>query len=580
MKQEPKEKIIYLQGRVKGYFRQGNSQTSGAFTFSDRILYSADVHDALVISDFDIEEHCVGHFYRPTRHHTLRIFVNALEYTAERVKHFVLRDLVVSEKIILDNEPLIPYEGTILLKLTKPLPPPVAQISAIPADGLSTTVVSPASRSGCFGRPLQLLAAPLRRADYSIEPIAAGSRVKEFLSLFLGGIIMTFLLGGFLSFLGTSSIFSFLLPAVFFASILLHGLFKIFPNLQGHLGIQRPLLNFFAWALILGNLFSMMQHGSHFSNFHGLLLGIALFLLARTGKIARTLGWLLLAFQLIYYFAQLKEALKVESDTKKDDTEYVEPDDEPIETELDSTTVKNENQDTLKLKYRIHRLSWNDNAKWSYSGMFKVRDDFYNISRLKRDQLEINAESSTLYWRKVYFTLTRENDDYLKEVVNEYKQIIKKRQLNRGKAADMVVTSIQNIPYCLVHDLTHEQAEQEYGGFITEWHQTGGPCLELIKFGVQSPTEFMGNFKGDCDTRSIMLYHVLSRLGYNVVVLASDKYGHAILGISGNYRGKYLTFNGLNYYVWETTATGFVPGVLSDECGNMRYWYVALGPKN
>ena len=90
----------------------------------------------------------------------------------------------------------------------------------------------------------------------------------------------------------------------------------------------------------------------------------------------------------------------------------------------------------------------------------------------------------------------------------------------------------------------------------------------------------MGNFKGDCDTRSVMLYHVLTRLGYNVVVLASDQYGHAILGISGNYRGKYVNYNGLNYYVWETTYPGYEPGVLSDECGNMRYWYVALGPKN
>lgn len=573
------EKVIYLQGTVKGYFRQGDGQTTGAFTFSERILHSADVYHAVPIEEFDLEEHCVGHHFQSTRHHTLRFFINDSEYIAERVKHFVLRDLVIGEKRTLDNEQLIPYEGIILLKLTKPLPPPTPVKTnsilggKIPFQGLG------ASNAGCFGKSLSTLTAPLQRQPILAETVPTASRGKEILSLLLGAFLMTFILGSLLRFFGANGILSYLLPAVFFASIVLHGLFKHFPRLQNHLGIQRPLLNFFAWAMILGNLVGMIQHGPQFTNVHGLLLGIALFLLARTGKLVRTLGWILLAVQLLYYFTQVRDALKV--DHKKDDSEYVEPeDDEVIETELDSTHVTTKDKDTIKLKYRIHQLNWKDNASWSYSGTFKVRDDYYNISRIKRDQLNVDAQSSLEYWRQVYRRLTSERAEYLDEVVSEYKRIIKKKQLSRQKAADMIVTSIQNIPYCLVHDLSHREADRQYGGFITEWHQTGGPCLELIKFGLQSPTEFMGNFKGDCDTRSVMLYHVLTRLGYNVVVLASDRYGHAILGISGNYRGKCISYDGLNYYAWETTYTGFEPGVLSDECGNMRYWYVALGPKN
>jgi hypothetical protein len=78
------------------------------------------------------------------------------------------------------------------------------------------------------------------------------------------------------------------------------------------------------------------------------------------------------------------------------------------------------------------------------------------------------------------------------------------------------------------------------------------------------------------DTRSVMLYHVLNSLGYNTVIMTSEEYGHAIIGISGNYRGKNKYHDGLKYYVWETTYPGFEPGVLSDECGNMRYWNVVL----
>ena len=59
-------------------------------------------------------------------------------------------------------------------------------------------------------------------------------------------------------------------------------------------------------------------------------------------------------------------------------------------------------------------------------------------------------------------------------------------------------------------------------------------------------------------------------------MLGSEQYSHCILGISGNYSGDFVSYNGLKYYVWETTATGFTPGNISPECGNMRYWVVEL----
>ena len=154
------------------------------------------------------------------------------------------------------------------------------------------------------------------------------------------------------------------------------------------------------------------------------------------------------------------------------------------------------------------------------------------------------------------------------------------KNLSRPQFADMVVTSIQNIPYYMVHELTHDQADARFGETMRSYHRTGGPCLDQIKFGVQAPTEFMANFKGDCDTRIIFLYHILSNFGFPVVVLGSEAYAHAIIGISGNYRGDYITHQGLKYYVWETTSTGFTPGNISPTCGNMRYWDVLLERKN
>ena len=179
------------------------------------------------------------------------------------------------------------------------------------------------------------------------------------------------------------------------------------------------------------------------------------------------------------------------------------------------------------------------------------------------------------YYSKIYQNIISQNKSYLDKVVTEYKTIGKRDKLSKNHFADMIVTSVQNIPYCLVHEKSHEEADKD-GGYVRQYHREGGPCLANIKFGVQSPTEFVSNFKGDCDTRSLYLYHVLSELGYNVVVLVSKEYGHAILGINGNYSGDYISHNGLKYYVWETTNTGFSPGHLASSVSNMRYWKVAI----
>ena len=140
----------------------------------------------------------------------------------------------------------------------------------------------------------------------------------------------------------------------------------------------------------------------------------------------------------------------------------------------------------------------------------------------------------------------------------------------------MVVTSIQNIPYTLVHEYSHDKADRLWGGYIEEYHESGKPCLGNTKFGLQSPVEFMANFLGDCDTRTLLCYVILKNFGFDVVILGSDEYGHSVLGISGNYRGSYVKQNGVRYYAWETTAVGYKPGVMSPDWKNMDFWSVDL----
>jgi hypothetical protein len=232
------------------------------------------------------------------------------------------------------------------------------------------------------------------------------------------------------------------------------------------------------------------------------------------------------------------------------------------------------------VKYLSHYISWIANFKKGFQTHLKVREDYYHLAKLNHENLNIAESEFRQYYNRVYVEMISQNQDKLDKVIEAYAYKGKKNNLTRTQFADMVVTSIQSIPYCMVHDFSHQKAEQVYGSSIANYHETGGPCLENVKFGLQAPTEFIANFKGDCDTRSLLLYYILSNFGYDCVVLGSTQYSHAILGISGPYNGDYVTYKGTKYYGWETTAKYFTPGNLSPECNNMRYWQVVLGKMN
>jgi hypothetical protein len=559
----------YISATVKGFFKKGSSHLTGDYNFSELVFYSGDVSGMNPINDLLLEEHCVGKYYKSNRHETLRCFVSENEFIEERIKHFVIRDIIAESPFHVDGHELIPFSGNILFEISKPpitIPNQTQQSTSGSVNGSLLGSVK-----NIFTSPFQTLTG----VNPSLNTNASnGKPLNSILALAIGCLLLLIIIGSFLYLAGIPPLISFLIPGLILLSVFMHGLIQKNPNLAGYLGVKRPLLNAFGWLLFLTNLVNLIQKGTSPSIITGFIFGIALMMLSRTGKILRIIGWVLLGFILVYNINFKSEWLDdwnfdVEKEDKLDEQKI-------YETDFDSSYVKTSQNDSVKVKFRVHKFNWKDNSEQSYSGTFKVREDHYNITRLKREKLEVKGANASTYWQQVYANLLDQNSTYLENIIAEYKSIIKQKKLDETAAADMIVSSVQNIPYCLVHDLTHKQAEISMGGFITEWHQKGGACLELIKYGLQSPTEFMGNFMGDCDTRSVMLYHVLNSLGYNTVIMTSEEYGHAIIGISGNYRGKSKYHDGLKYYAWETTFPGYEPGVLSNECGNMRYWNVVL----
>jgi len=103
------------------------------------------------------------------------------------------------------------------------------------------------------------------------------------------------------------------------------------------------------------------------------------------------------------------------------------------------------------------------------------------------------------------------------------------------------------------------------------------PCLPNIPGGVQSPYEFAHNLMGDCDTRSLLGYTILKKLGIPCSLWVSEAYGHSVLGVGlpiGN--GTYKQINGIRHYPTELTAKGFRLGMIAPEQQNMSNWDITL----
>ena len=163
----------------------------------------------------------------------------------------------------------------------------------------------------------------------------------------------------------------------------------------------------------------------------------------------------------------------------------------------------------------------------------------------------------------------------LSTIYDLFDQISRTKVLSRNEFADVIVTFVQNIPYNI---LTTESCSDAYlnSKSIKDMIDQGIDCDGNIFGGLYTPTEFIKNFRGDCDTRTVFLYTILNRYGYDTHILNSDIYGHSIIGINLPSRGRYKTYLGKRYYTWETTNVNWKLGDLPPATSNMKLWWVAL----
>ena len=227
-----------------------------------------------------------------------------------------------------------------------------------------------------------------------------------------------------------------------------------------------------------------------------------------------------------------------------------------------------------EIKEEVEELSshfhyWMDSKSRTYSGMVNVSETHVRMSKLNKKYINPST------WKEFYKDISEYDKLKLSSVYELFDRINDTKVLTRQEFADVIVTFTQNIPYSL---LTMESCLSAYTNnkSAREMIDDGIECIGDVYGGIFTPTEFISNFSGDCDTRTVFLYTILRRYNYDTVILNSDFYAHSIIGVNLPWRGKYKYHLGKRYYTWETTNINWQLGDIPPNTSNMDMWWVAL----
>jgi hypothetical protein len=292
------------------------------------------------------------------------------------------------------------------------------------------------------------------------------------------------------------------------------------------------------------------------------ILGIGLF-----ERVARFLAGII---GLLFLIGFITSITSVSKQKKRTQTITIPKDDN---RETSDTIRRKSSGDTVSGFISHHRI-WEDYGGTVYEGDLIMPVNFLMRSALNRLNSGTGFNNSNTY-DNILHQLVASDDTLLGTVYSMFDSIGKSNNLDRQSFAEMAVSCIQDIPYTLILDKECNAALYN-DQFISRYLNEGKLCEGNIKYGLFAPAEFMGNLKGDCDTRTILLFDLLSHFGYDIAILSSEVYNHSIIAISLPYQGIYKQLNGDKFYAWETTSKGFSPGVIPAEFDNMMNWRVSL----
>lgn len=138
--------------------------------------------------------------------------------------------------------------------------------------------------------------------------------------------------------------------------------------------------------------------------------------------------------------------------------------------------------------------------------------------------------------------LVEEGRTTIGNLTREFQRTFKQnRNWKRQDHVDFVLSFVQSLPYTL-DDVT--TGYDEFRRYAVETLIEGG---------------------GDCEDTTILVAAILRGLGEKTALIFTP--GHIAIGVSGDFTGSSLTYNGIKYFYCETTGTGWTVGTLPASVG-------------
>ncbi len=233
-------------------------------------------------------------------------------------------------------------------------------------------------------------------------------------------------------------------------------------------------------------------------------------------------------------------------------------------------------KEKINVQKRVINWNWKDYNNKQYSINFTVPvSDLLAANKFRREYSSNNSE------RTLYMDFIAASQGPIDSMAAAMRSDIARKKINGIHILNYVVTAIQTPPYTLINGPGSEQCPcSQFGiNFLNDCNPRPdgkGCCNNVAPFAVFTPAEFILKKTGDCDTKSLLAYALLKKMGYDAAVIVGNvrsdgRIGkHAMLAIA-NFKPaiqtSYLEYSGLIYYPWE--VTGFNP---ANQLGNMSMW--------
>jgi hypothetical protein len=360
-----------------------------------------------------------------------------------------------------------------------------------------------------------------------------------------------------------------------------------YPNLEKNKGCLNTI--YFILAIIWAGLCSYwaVKYGSFLPILLGigiplLLVGFGYFttLLGRYSTfIGRLFDWIFKLFigviiffilkGLITFFTHYNWSNNLVHEKDWDKQEIIDTDKQSQDNFIDNDNGRKIERDKI-----IVQLKWKDFDNHKFEGKYYIYKD--DIAK-STDNLKSLKSLNLNKFGYVYSNVFQSDKNSLKGVYEMLDKIRVSRKLDNVEFANTIVTMVQSIDYVLILEEGCSDPVVLQNRQLQQMLNSGVSCDGYAPYGLKTPTQFLSDLKGDCDSRTLLLYTIFKHYNYKVAIINSDIYEHSVLGLDlPGASGMYKPYNGVRYYFWETTNKGFKIGEIPKQNGNLNYWQIEL----